>query len=700
MNDLINGVILEESQRWLGDPSDTIVVKVRDDSNGQAVSAKGREMDFLLTRGIRFADSEKGNISFFGKWSSYRNRSGFQVKQFEWDSYCLGELEETAAKLRSLLIGRRFPRNLACRVASHYRNQAYEFVSRNPFCLMQFPGVGFKLCDDLYLELGLNPKKLKRQSLCLANDLATNGSGSVWFPAEQCKRAINSRFGEGARFSRAQMLATRSGIVHSVSTDDAYSEPTALGEFQWLASAGLATDERVVADRISQLNSGKNEWPKDALKSLKDDQLEATRKAISQPVGLLIGGGGTGKTYSIARIVQQIKNDVVLMAPTGKAAVRLTEAMRDEGVNLRASTIHSFLYRGGMSEKFVVIDEVSMVDVSLLAKLLKTVPDGTHVLFVGDVYQLSPVGPGAPLRDMLRSLDSAGELTSVRRNAGGIVLAGRDIRKGERFTTYSERGTEDGIDRNLLYVPAKDAEAAREIVLREIETAHGFVEDPFWDVHVLTCVKKRSELGAHLLNESIQKRFNTNEKWQKSVFALGDRIIQTSNSHMVPDRNYKTDPSAIGKTGLIYVANGEMGKLIDREKGILTCHFPNPDRFVKVFPKKVEDGSEQGLTGSSIELAYATTVHKSQGSQWPIVIFVLDDYAGARRMMDRSMVYTAITRAQQYTVIVGDIEIAQQSIKRWAINDRKTFLEHRIREKINGKMQDLQWSHDNESHVS
>lgn len=671
----ITGRFLRENTRFLGDPHDTII-GVIECEYGETVPIKGKE--FSTWTGKKNAVLVNDEFySFFGAWTKYTSRSGFAVRQFAYFSYCDAEHTSQAEELHGLLLGRGFPRELGCRLIHEYGPVAIDLVRRNPYFLMRYDRVGFKRCDMLWLDLKLPPGRLKRQTLCLANGL-DGGSGSIWYPASEGVAILRESLTCAIpKPDAAIALGRRAGLIASRWTDDQGQLDPFDGDTQWITSGTAATKEREIAEMLLHSESESVAWPVVGGK-LSDHQAQELRKATRSPIGILIGGGGTGKTFTVAELVKSIAcgtYDIMALAPTGKAAVRMTEAFASQGVDwLRGMTIHSALLRSGgdLDCSTLIVDESSMIDQDLMHALLKARRPGTRTLFVGDPYQLSPVGAGAPFRDMVDVLPAVGQLTEILRNAGTIALAGQSIRQGLPFGVDDQFDLQAG--KNLILSSGTGQQAILNAIAIAMQAMPDI--DPVYDVQVIGVVNRNSETSVSELNSFLQQHFNGDaDPVRGTPFRVGDKVIQTSNSWMIPDQNRESDDEALrNKAGHFYVANGEIGEVVEVDWRGMVVRVLSPDRYVRVYTKKVEEGSEEGQTGSDFQHAYAVTTHKSQGSQWPVVIAVIDDSSAASRLMDRSLIYTMITRASKACVIVGNLSKAHFACRRATIDKRKTFL--------------------------
>lgn len=628
-------------------------------------------------------------------------------------------LEDCTIEIVDLLAGRGFPRGLPKELVKEFGNRAASVIRSDPYKLMQFRGAGFKRADALYLDLGLPPAKLKRQAYCATYHAAqaSASSGDTWVFRKVVEVGLaGSIAGADVRLERAIELADRGGIMAVAWTDEIDGPPSFDGAFQWVADARKARNEQRLADYVCEALADDARWPiAKECGDMSDHQFEQASLVTRGALGIIGGSPGTGKTFTAAQLIRGLGeefgfNQIACAAPTGKAAVRLTEAMNAYQIPLVARTIHSLLKvqsaDGGWSFAFnranplpykvLVIDEASMIDTDLAASLLAARARGTLVLIIGDVNQLPPVGHGAPLRDMIAAGVPYGELREIRRNSGGIVQACADIRDGKPFRCEG----------NLELVAAQSAREQREAMLQVVDAkARAFGVDPVWGVQVLCAVNKKSELSRRDLNKLLQHHLNPNPAISGSPFRLRDKVICVKNSWLplveIASRNGKgrvelvdnDENLTLNDKNQVYVANGEMGEVVRIEPGFFHVQLAAPKRLVVVPRGKADEkasdepaGDEEGNveestgTGCDWELGYAISTHKSQGSEFPVAVVMVDESGGAKRVCSREWLYTSISRAKQCCVLIGKLAVAQSFTKRTAIDKRKTFLAHKIKE--------------------
>jgi exodeoxyribonuclease V alpha subunit len=463
------------------------------------------------------------------------------------------------------------------------------------------------------------------------------------------------------------------------------------------------------------------EWPYiggHMFAELTDHQREELGKALSGPVAILGGRPGTGKSFTLVRLVRAILAEhgecVKVMAPTGKAAQRVKELMAEADLgSVRPTTIHSGLGveavdTGGwtfkhdehlpLNARFVIIEEASMLGTGLFSSLLRAIPHNCGLLLVGDTNQLPPVEYGAPLRDMIAAMFPYGELREIHRNAGTIVRVCSAIVDQEPWEPDDEIDLDAERPKNLVLESCRGPIAWTRIIgLLERARDEG-ERDPVWDVQVVVAVNKKSPLSRTILNKRLQDFLNPAgpDDDPKLPFRLGDKVIQLKNAfipYAIAQENRqerRTEWKADKLKAL--VANGEIGRVIHVEPTKTVVQFLSDSKPVIVFRAagKEKDKEEEGdgkdngtTTGCDLDLAYAVTCHKLQGSQAPVVIVCLDEHPGATGtygVCDRAWLYTAISRAQEVCYLVGLQQTAHLMCQRVFIGRRKTFMVERLRQ--------------------
>nr|MCR5279997.1 AAA family ATPase [Lachnospiraceae bacterium] len=400
----------------------------------------------------------------------------------------------------------------------------------------------------------------------------------------------------------------------------------------------------------------------------------------------ITGGPGTGKTTTIKTIIEYFVGngmDVLLAAPTGRAAKRMTEATGYE-----AKTIHRLLEAGAntgdevngtifernddnpLEADAIIVDEMSMVDIFIFRALLKAVMPGTRLVLVGDSNQLPSVGPGQVLRDLIES--ECFPVTRLERiyrqeGSGDIVINAHRINKGEALAI------DNGGSKDFFLLEREEPERIlANMVELIIDKLPGYVKEDSFDIQVLTPTRK-GRLGVSGLNTYLQGKLNpaTPDKQEhmygENLFREGDKVMQVRN-------NYKLNWEIRGQHGIPIdagtgVFNGDMGRVveIDNRGGTLAVEFDDRHRVEYAFAELDE-----------LELAYAITVHKSQGSEYGAVIMPILD--GPRQLMNRNLLYTGVTRAQKCLVILGKSSLVDDMIRNDRENLRYSGMKERIKE--------------------
>lgn len=638
------------------------------------------------------------------------------------DAQVRGELLE--------LLGRRgFRRETIDKLIEAHGDRAPALIRKNPYMLLPYKGAGFLAVDRLYLDLKLDPTALVRQKYCGLHAMTQEADGSTWHKTASFYRAIISQIsGADAKPEEALRSGVDSGDV------------IIRGDYVSIRSHGRA--EEICADALASLLAESDEpvaWPDVEKMDLYPHQREQLHLATRGRVGILAGSPGSGKSHTLAELIKAILNSntsrdqIASGAPTGKAAVRISEAMNNAGVPLTATTIHSLLgvitADGGswafsfghgvhFDKLFIFIDESSMIDTQLFSNLITAVGPKAHILFVGDPNQLPPVGHGCPLLDMIDSdVVPCGTLTEIHRNSGRIVKACAEIRDHRRFTPSPDGKFDIENGENLVHVEAgthddqinflKNFFAACKRQDPELLAKLGLDSiDPIRDVQVIVPVNKKSPIGRVPLNTMLQGILNVTPD-DGSRFSVGDKVINLKNAdytlHDDSDgyrmkfkttRPKKDDPEDKG-SDKIRVANGEQGEVLEILNGRLIVRTAVSGQRVKVLRKKPEperpqaggnddsESEDQG-TGCNWDLAYAISCHKSQGDQFKVVIVMIDDHAGAKRLCNVQWIYTAISRAKHACITVGKRSNVNEMCRRSGTR-RKTFLREMLVEKLAGE---------------
>ena len=566
---------------------------------------------------------------------------------------------------------------LSNKIYTMYGQKVYDIIKTNPYKLADdLSGIGFKTADEIARRAGVevNASIRIKSGMCYALSDASL-SGHTYLPKEKLVEKTINLLGLRDQYLNAdgtynmdlldncftELVLEKKLILKNIEEKDAvflstyyYTE---LNIARMLLELNISTPEDdyimgVKLDTIEKLSGVE----------LDDLQRKAVIETQNNGITIITGGPGTGKTTTINAIIQMFEADgleVSLAAPTGRAAKRMNEATGHE-----AKTIHRLLeISGGAPEetgrdeidaKFgrneqnpletdvIIVDEMSMVDTFLVHALLKAITIGTRVVFVGDINQLASVGPGNVLRDIIESEQfSVVRLTKVFRQAGesGIVTNAHKINKGEQVALDNSMG-------DFLYIERENAQMALNATIGlMMSKLPQYVEAKPMDIQVLTPMRG-GILGVNSLNEQLQKYINPQDENKREreiagvIFREGDKVMQIKS-------NYQLEWEQRSEGGRIYdsgtgIFNGDMGIIttINNTTNTMEVVFDD-DRYVIYDSKQAEE----------LELAYAITIHKSQGSEYPAVIMPL--VSGVSMLMTRNLLYTGVTRAKKCVCIVG-----------------------------------------------
>lgn len=583
---------------------------------------------------------------------------------------------------------------LGAKIYNQYGDTMYQVLQENPYKLAEdIQGVGFKIADEIAAKAGIagNSEHRVRSGLFYVLAQATT-EGHVYLP----KQVL---FGRGR-----DLLGVEEELLEKCLMDLAIERKVILKELpdasgqtrQIVYSSQYYYLELNVARMLHDLNISCEEdevridrrirkLEKNEDISLDDLQREAVREAVRNGLFILTGGPGTGKTTTINAIIRYFESegmDILLAAPTGRAAKRMTEA-----TGFEASTIHRLLeLSGGMEDEsahvrferneqnpleadVIIIDEMSMVDIFLMHALLSAVLPGTRLVLVGDMNQLPSVGSGSVLKDLIHSrCFHVVELTTIFRQAteSDIVVNAHKIHRGEKVTL-------DNKSRDFFFLKRYDVNVILKVIVTLIQQKlPRYVDANPMDIQVLTPMRK-GVLGVENLNSILQRFLNppspdkAEKETARGIFREGDKVMQIRN-------NYQLEWEIRGKHGIaaesgMGVFNGDLGTVreINPYSELLTVEFEE-GRFVDYEFKQLEE----------LELAYAVTIHKSQGSEYPAVIIPL--LGGPRLLMTRNLLYTAVTRARRCVTLVGSDVTFQAMIDNKIEQSRYTTLALRIRE--------------------
>ena len=581
--------------------------------------------------------------------------------------------------------------NLGAKIYQKYGDSVYSVLQENPYRLADdISGVGFKIADEIAYRIGIHTDSDYRiKSGMVYTLLQATGEGHVYLPKDELFQRAAELLGVDSSYMEKHLvdLAMDRKIVQKEQGDQILIYPAQyyyleLNTARMLRELDIfcPEDEKIVERRIVQIE-------KETGTVLDEMQKKAVQEAAGHGLLILTGGPGTGKTTTINAIIRYFEGEgaeIRLAAPTGRAAKRMTEATGYE-----AQTIHRLLELSGMPEDdregqpihfernaenpletdVIIIDEMSMVDIHLIHSLLMAVTAGTRLILVGDENQLPSVGPGNVLRDIIRSGQfPVVELKKIFRQASesDIVVNAHKINKGEQVEINNK-------SRDFFFLKRYDADIIIRVVIALIqEKLPKYVEAKPFEIQVLTPMRK-GLLGVERLNQILQRYLNPPDASKKEkeigqgLFREGDKVMQVRN-------NYQLEWEIRGRYGIpiekgVGVFNGDTGIIKTINEFAETAEVEFEDgRWAEYSFKQLDE----------LELAYAVTIHKSQGSEYPAVIIPL--LSGPRMLMNRNLLYTAVTRARKCVTVVGSEETFRDMIRNEKQQRRYSSLDRRIQE--------------------
>ena len=581
--------------------------------------------------------------------------------------------------------------NLGAKIYQKYGDSVYSVLQENPYRLADdISGVGFKIADEIAYRIGIHTDSDYRiKSGMVYTLLQATGEGHVYLPKDELFQRAAELLGVDSSYMEKHLvdLAMERKIVQKEQGDQILIYPAQyyyleLNTARMLRELDIfcPEDEKIVERRIVQIE-------KETGTVLDEMQKKAVQEAAGHGLLILTGGPGTGKTTTINAIIRYFEGEgaeIRLAAPTGRAAKRMTEATGYE-----AQTIHRLLELSGMPEDdregqpihfernaenpletdVIIIDEMSMVDIQLIHSLLQAIIAGTRLILVGDENQLPSVGPGNVLRDIIRSGQfPVVELKKIFRQASesDIVVNAHKINKGEQVEINNK-------SRDFFFLKRYDADIIIRVVIALIqEKLPKYVEAKPFEIQVLTPMRK-GLLGVERLNQILQRYLNPPDASKKEkeigqgLFREGDKVMQVRN-------NYQLEWEIRGRYGIpiekgVGVFNGDTGIIKTINEFAETAEVEFEDgRWAEYSFKQLDE----------LELAYAVTIHKSQGSEYPAVIIPL--LSGPRMLMNRNLLYTAVTRARKCVTVVGSEETFRDMIRNEKQQRRYSSLDQRIQE--------------------
>lgn len=573
--------------------------------------------------------------------------------------------------------------NYCLRIYKKYKDKSLEVINKNPYRLAEeVRGIGFRIADDIASKIGIDkysPDRIMQGILFTLNQ--SLGSGHTYLP----KRVLIEQ--------SVKILGVEPTFVENGIIDLAYNQKLHLenrdGEIlvylmmYYICENGVCKEiVKLSQHETKDLHINIDEEIKIVEKedeiSLANNQILAVKEAINNGVTIITGGPGTGKTTTINTIIKIFENNdqkVVLCAPTGRAAKRMSETSNKE-----AKTIHRLLEMGFSTDgdeltffkdeedpieaDVIILDEASMVDIILMYNLLKAIKLGTRLLLVGDSDQLPSVGAGNVLKDIIDSgVIKTVRLDEIFRQAreSMIVVNAHKINNGEPLFLNVKNKDFFFLRKNT------NEEILNEIIGLVSERLPKFYNfDKLKDIQVLTSMRK-GDLGVTNLNIELQKylnppnKYKQEEEFAKRTFRVGDKVMQIRNNYT---KKWETEDKSDNGEGIY---NGDIGYIfhIDKDKKTVFVLFDK----VKIASYKYDELDE-------LDHSFCTTIHKSQGSEFPVVVIPI--VWAPPMLLSRNLLYTAVTRAKKLVVLVGDVKYLEQMIKNNRINDRYSNLSYKL----------------------
>lgn len=577
---------------------------------------------------------------------------------------------------------------IAAKIYDTYGMKLYAVMRENPYRLAEdIRGIGFRMADELAARNGIQADSDYRiRSGILYVLLQAVGEGSCFLPMDLLLSRAEELLKvpvESIRAQIANLVMDKKAVAKGDSVFHAsyYYAELGCARMLWDLNVPMSfpEEEKGMGEKLRKLSEG--------LKMDLDElQQKAVEECIRSGLFILAGGPGTGKTTTINMLLRYFESegmDIFLAAPTGRAAKRMTEA-----TGFEARTIHRMLeLNSALSDEesrkvrferneenpleadVIIIDEMSMVDIQLFQSLLRAVAPGTRLVLVGDVNQLPSVGPGQVLRDLICSgCFPMVELKKIFRQAkeSDIIVNAHRINNGEQISL-------DNKSRDFFLLERNDTNVIYKHMIQLIqEKLPRYVKATPFDIQVLTPMRKGG-LGCETLNGILQRYLNPADGRKKehmngdTIYREGDKVMQVKN-------NYQLEWEVVSKYGIpvdrgVGVFNGDMGRVLEIQEAA-SCLVVEYDEQRRVtYPFSLLD---------ELELSYAITIHKSQGSEYPAVLLPL--LGGPRMLFNRNLLYTAITRARSCVTILGSSATVRSMIDNVSENRRYTALAARIGE--------------------
>ncbi|MDB3085991.1 ATP-dependent RecD-like DNA helicase [Clostridioides difficile] len=572
--------------------------------------------------------------------------------------------------------------NYCLKIYKKYKSSAIEVINKNPYQLAEdIRGIGFKVADSIANKIGID--KNSKDRVCQGILYTLNKSlsnGHTYLPEHiliQDSEKLLELKGEIIKECIMMLVYNQKIHIEKVNNENLiYLMPYYLAE-NGVCSQIVKLSQYEFEDLKIDIDSEINILEEDKKIKLAEKQILAVKESINSGVLIITGGPGTGKTTTINSIIEIFENNgksVTLAAPTGRAAKRMSETSDKE-----AKTIHRLLEMGfstdddltffkdeedPINSDVIIVDEVSMVDIILMYNLLRAIKLGTRVILVGDSDQLPSVGAGNVLKDMIDSnIINVVKLNEIFRQAqeSMIIVNAHKINNGEPLYLNTK-------EKDFFFIrKSTNEEILNEIIGLVNERLPKFYKvDKLKDIQVLSSMRK-GELGVTNLNIELQKYLNKKEKFKveesfsKRLFRVGDKVMQVKNNYT---KKWETEDQKESGEGIY---NGDIGYVyhIDKDKKTIYVLF-DQTKIVSYLYDELDE----------IDHSFCTTIHKSQGSEFPIVVLPIT--WAPPMLLSRNLLYTAVTRAKKLVVLVGDVKYLEYMIKNNRVNQRYSNLGYKL----------------------